>query len=88
MPIVHHESRASLLGGQIDRSYQPYAGGGYHDRQGSVGASAPRKKMKFYKPNSLWTWAFLVLSIVQAGIALGLEGYVDYTYRERSSLLL
>jgi len=29
-----------------------------------------------YKPNSLWTWSFLIVAVVQAVIALGLEGYV------------
>ncbi|KAF2424952.1 hypothetical protein EJ08DRAFT_663828 [Tothia fuscella] len=32
--------------------------------------------MSLYIPNSLWTWSFLAISITQAGIALGLEGYV------------
>ncbi|KAF2401925.1 hypothetical protein EJ06DRAFT_367978 [Trichodelitschia bisporula] len=29
-----------------------------------------------YRPNSLWTWSFLITAIVQAIIALALEGYV------------
>ncbi|KAI9885850.1 MAG: hypothetical protein M1823_002329 [Watsoniomyces obsoletus] len=29
-----------------------------------------------YKPNSLWTWMFIVVALVQAIVALGFEGYV------------
>jgi hypothetical protein len=71
------ESRRSLLGGEsLDRNYTPYKGG-YHDRQGltTTATAAPRKSM-VYIPNSLWTWSFLGVSLIQAGIALGLEGYV------------
>jgi len=70
------EVRASLLGPQaVDRNFAPYAGGGYHERQGLTGpAATPSNKM--YRPNSLWTWSFLLVAIIQACIALGLEGFV------------
>lgn len=29
-----------------------------------------------YKPNTVWTWSFLIISILQALIALALEAYV------------
>lgn len=29
-----------------------------------------------YRPNSLWTWAFIIITFVQAALSLGFEGYV------------
>ncbi|KAI9789939.1 MAG: hypothetical protein M1816_005708 [Peltula sp. TS41687] len=29
-----------------------------------------------YRPNSLWTWTFIIITFVQAALSLGFEGYV------------
>lgn len=76
--IHGHEARASLLGGQLADStfeYQSYAGG-YRERQGlgpypAGGGKALNPKM--YKPNSVWTWAFVGVTCIQAVIVLALE---------------
>ncbi|KAF1810606.1 hypothetical protein P152DRAFT_475438 [Eremomyces bilateralis CBS 781.70] len=57
----------------------PQPPGGFHDREGLTTAyTGPknRRKMKFYIPTSAWTWTFMLTTIFQAIIALGLESYV------------
>jgi len=36
-----------------------------------------------YRPNSTWTWAFLLVTLAQAIIALALEGYVFALFQSR-----
>lgn len=33
-----------------------------------------------YKPNSKWTWLFLIIASVQALVGLGLEGYAPANF--------
>jgi hypothetical protein len=71
-----YEARKSLLRGEsLESANQVYAGG-YHDREGYY-SSAPGKRLegsKMYRPNSLWTWSFVIITIVQAAIVLSFEG--------------
>ncbi|KAH7319499.1 hypothetical protein BKA65DRAFT_103310 [Rhexocercosporidium sp. MPI-PUGE-AT-0058] len=71
-----HESRSSLI--RAD-SQDPFAyTGGYHSREGltpPVEGVGPRRR-KMYRPNSTWTWAFLISTIVQAVIVLAIESYL------------
>jgi hypothetical protein len=57
---------------------QPYVPGGYHDRQGLQPNSNIRQSggRKMYMPNSLWTWSFAGVALLQAIACLGLEAYV------------
>lgn len=76
--IHGHEARASLLGGQLSDStyeYQPYAGGNHtRDRLGPYSAGGGQAiTSKMYKPNSIWTWAFVAIACVQAAIVLAFE---------------
>lgn len=65
------ESRRSLLGEEtLDRNYTPYQGG--RQPNPPIRPATTRKTM-IYIPNSLWTWSFLGISLVQAAVALGLE---------------
>ena len=73
--IRHHESKTSLFGGQsLDRSYTPLASD-YTQREGygsgKVVNSQGRTKM--YRPNSTWSWSFVIVSLLQAAIVLGFE---------------
>ncbi len=77
--IRGHEARGSLLGGQLlDKTYeyQPYAGG-YHHNQGFASSYPPgggqATQAKMYRPNSLWTWSFVVVTSTQAAIVLAFE---------------
>lgn len=49
--------------------------GGYHHREGLTpaagGLGPPGYKM--YKPNTTWTWSFLIIVLVQAAIVLAIE---------------
>jgi hypothetical protein len=63
--IYHHESRASLLGGQ------PFTGG-FHHREGYSTVSK-QKNSTMYLPNTFWSWSFLIVTLVQAAIILGFE---------------
>lgn len=90
--IPGHKVRTSLLGGQRNSAYQPldrensaspypYVGGGYHDREGlTAAAAAPSRSTSLrnamYMPSTRWTWAFMMTTLFQAAIALGLEGCV------------
>jgi hypothetical protein len=58
----------------LDRSYQPYAGG-YHHREGYSAAGAGRNSSeeRMYTPKTFWTWAFVVIAVVQAAIVLAFE---------------
>ena len=70
--IRSHESRSSLLGGQatgLDAHYRAYP-----RHPGSAGGIQGSNKM--YRPSSLWTWSFVLISLVQAFIVLGFECYV------------
>ena len=74
--IQRHESKASLLGGQpFDHSYQPFSGG-FREREGYAPGPTGRglnPPSKMYKPNTVWTWAFLLVVFVQAIIVLAFE---------------
>jgi hypothetical protein len=73
MGVFGHEARSSLLGGQPDPSYQPISGG-YHQREGyPVHEPLRSKSSGMYLPNSLWSWAFVGIAIVQAAAVLALE---------------
>ncbi|KAM3425424.1 UPF0658 Golgi apparatus membrane protein C23H3.04 [Cercospora zeina] len=57
--------------------------GGYHDRQGlatrnviTAGPSSSRTCGTMYIPNTRWTWAFMLIVLVQAIASLALEIYV------------
>ena len=82
--IRHHESRASLLGGQpFNSSHQPFASS-YHESEGyrPIGRRAAAKgASEMYKPNSLWTWSFLGVTFLQSAIILGFEAYVNLLFR-------
>ncbi|KAK0128163.1 hypothetical protein ONS95_000144 [Cadophora gregata] len=71
-----HESRSSLIRGD---SQDPFAYvGGYHSREGLTppAESAVPRSRKMYRPNTTWTWAFLITTIVQAVIVLAIESYL------------
>ena len=36
-----------------------------------------RKPSKMYKPDSVWTWAFILITFIQAAIVLAFEGWVN-----------
>jgi hypothetical protein len=83
-----------LTAGGSQRDFSPnppaYSSGGYHDRQGLVSRqSSSAGKSKMYMPNSTWTWAFSIIAISQAVIALAIEGYVfgkfEYSLRSNGS---
>ncbi|KAG0651693.1 Golgi apparatus membrane, partial [Hyphodiscus hymeniophilus] len=67
-----HESRKSLL--ESDPAYL----GGYHNREGLAPpvAGAGSRRSIMYRPKTLWTWAFLLTTTVQAMIVLALESYI------------
>ncbi|CZT52353.1 uncharacterized protein RSE6_13673 [Rhynchosporium secalis] len=71
-----HESRSSLI--RADSQDALTYVGGYHSRQDlvpPVESGVPRGR-RMYRPNSTWTWAFLITTIVQAGIVLAIEAYL------------
>ena len=83
------EAGASLLQDQINvRSYNdnyvqtydypPPQPGGYFQREGFLSSSpqAPAKESMIYVPSTQWTWAFVIVVILQASIGLALEVYV------------
>ena len=90
--IPRHEARTSLLGGQpLDGDFTPYTNnyparqptftappGGYHQREGFPTTLPPpvRRPPRMYVPNTKWTWAFMLIAILQAVVALTLESYV------------
>lgn len=57
-------------------SHEPYVPGGYHDRQGLGPNVKGGKNSKMFLPNTLWTWSFFGIALLQAIISLGLEAYV------------
>lgn len=100
--ITHHEARTSLLGGQpLDGDYSPYNNnyahqptftappGGYHEREGFPTTLPPpvRRAPRMYVPNTKWTWAFMIIAIVQAVVALTLESYVYLSLVNRIGVL-
>jgi hypothetical protein len=72
--IQRHESKASLLGGQpFDSTYKGYSGG-FREREGyAPGSKSNSRPSKMYRPNSLWTWSFVIITVVQAAVVLALE---------------
>jgi hypothetical protein len=69
--INRHESRASLLGGQSGDSRLPFTGG-FHHREGYSTVTKEKNSM-MYLPNTPWSIAFLVVTLVQAAIILAFE---------------
>ena len=57
-------------------SHEPYVPGGYHDRQGLGGNIKNSSARNMFLPNTLWTWSFFGVALLQAIISLGLEAYV------------
>ncbi|MCJ1468470.1 hypothetical protein MMC07_007099 [Pseudocyphellaria aurata] len=76
--IQSHEARASLLGGQSsDWAYQPHSGARHHRKGYPVASAGGRQAQRtMYRPNTLWTWALVVVTAVQAAIVLVFESYV------------
>lgn len=70
--------KPSLWRGQsLDWVHQPYSGGSHHQTGLGPGAAGGlQAKGIMYKPNSLWTWLFVIVTCVQAAIVLGFESYV------------
>jgi len=69
-----------LLGGAYDPSYRA-SSGPFLERQGYRQVHGPESVSRMYLPNSKWTWLFVVTSVVQAAIILGLESYVFATFQ-------
>lgn len=90
--IHHEARTSLLGGQPLDSDYAPYTGntnsarqptftapsGGYHEREGFPTTLPPpvRRAPRMYIPNTKWTWAFMLIAIVQAVVALTLEAYV------------
>lgn len=75
-----HEARSSLIRGDSDS--QPFVGG-YHHREGLIPtAGAPPRTRKMYRPNTTWTWAFIITAAVQAAIVLAIESYLFANFQE------
>lgn len=74
--VFSETSRASLLGASYDPSFRET--GGFREREGYV-TPAPRQpaRRKMFVPNSLWTWSFSIVTLVQTIITLALEWYVN-----------
>jgi hypothetical protein len=62
------EPQNSLLAEEL--AYTPYIGDRQRRRASGRGYT-PEGNM--YIPNTTWTWAFMVVTIVQAAVVLGLE---------------
>lgn len=69
------DPRNSLLAGQL--SNRPYFGDRHRDR--AARSYTPALRFEMYTPATPWTWAFMVATVVQAMVVLGLESYVLIT---------
>ena len=73
--IAALDSKASLLGTAqgFDRSYP--GAGGYREREGySAGPSRKGNQVGgMWLPDSLWTWSFLVYTLVQSAVVIALQ---------------
>jgi heme/copper-type cytochrome/quinol oxidase subunit 4 len=83
-----YEARSSLLGPESNGSgFAPYSGtGGYYERQNTQPAQPAKRKSitsKMYLPNSRWTWSFFLITLSQAIIGLGLEGFVFAKFQQQ-----
>jgi hypothetical protein len=59
-----------------DRAF-PNPPAGYHEREGHVNRTPSlRRSTKMYLPNSLWTWVFTLITLIQGVAVVGLEAYV------------
>ena len=67
-------SRASLLGASYDPSFR-HDTAGFREREGYVDAPQRTKRRRIYVPNSLWTWSFVIVTLIQTIITLALEWY-------------
>lgn len=63
------DPRNSLLAG--DPNYRPYV----TERNRDLAAKR-RSGFRMYKPNTTWTWAFMIAATLQAAIVLALESYI------------
>lgn len=71
--IHAHGLRASLLGGtSFDPSFRPISGG-FRGREGYTNVTPKKKTHMMYMPNTLWTWSFAIVTLVQTVVTLGLE---------------
>lgn len=72
--IPSHESHISLMGpAGFDSTYRG-APGGFRAREGYPTATpAPDSTRKLYIPNTQWTWAFAIVTLVQTIVTLALE---------------
>ena len=63
------DPRNSLLAG--DPNYRPYVTERNRER-----AARRSSGFRMYKPNTTWTWAFMIAATLQAAVVLGLESYI------------
>jgi len=65
------------MGGDSDPYVQLQYEGGYHSREGLTPplAAGPRTR-KMYRPNTTWTWAFIITVILESCIVLAIESYL------------
>lgn len=69
-------SRASFFGGgSFDPSFRPDPRG-FRAREGYANIAPPKAPSRMYIPNTTWTWAFTIVTLVQTLVTLGLEWYV------------
>ncbi|EKV11270.1 UPF0658 Golgi apparatus membrane protein C23H3.04 [Penicillium digitatum] len=74
--ILSHGSRASLLGGSFDPAFRR-GQGGFRAREGYTNVTPTNHNArKCYLPNSLWTWSFAIVALVQTIVTLALESYI------------
>ncbi|KAJ5084818.1 hypothetical protein NUU61_009397 [Penicillium alfredii] len=78
--IPSHGSRASLLGASFDPSFRR-GPEGFRAREGYPIATPNQPKRKIYIPNTQWTWAFAIITLVQTVITLGLECYIFVNFQ-------
>ncbi|KAJ5037560.1 uncharacterized protein L3040_007732 [Drepanopeziza brunnea f. sp. 'multigermtubi'] len=72
------DSRSSMNRGRGDSQDALTYTGGCYSRDGltpPIAAVGPRKR-KMYRPNTTWTWAFMIAAIIQAVIVLAIEAYL------------
>lgn len=73
--VYSQSSRASLLGTSFDPSFRRDVEG-FRAREGYVAPTPKPARRKMYIPNSMWTWSFSIVTLVQTIITLALEWYV------------
>lgn len=74
--VYSQTSRTSLLGASFDPSFRRDIEG-FRAREGYVTPTPKPARRKMYIPNSLWTWSFSIVTLIQTIITLALEWYVN-----------